>query len=269
MTSDIGQTSWGGIVRRGAAALRPRGWRERRPGWALALPVVLVGTGVLFATTARTARGTDLRNDRSTQLAQLIDERRAQVAAAERQAARLRRDIDAATGGLADADAGIRAQQQRADAEKEAAGLVAMTGPGLVVRLDDAPRSPDGSLPDGAGPDDVVVHQQDVQAVVNALWAGGAEAMSLMDVRVISTSAVRCVGNTLLLHGRVYSPPFVITAIGDPQAMLAALDAAPYVEAYRAAADRFGVRYDVRQESRLTVPAFDGSTGLTSARAGR
>ena len=43
-----------------------------------------------------------------------------------------------------------------------------------------------------------------MQAVVNALWAGGAEAMSIMNVRVLATSAVRCVGNTLLLHGRVY-----------------------------------------------------------------
>ena len=63
-----------------------------------------------------------------------------------------------------------------------------------------------------------------MQAVVNALWAGGAEAMTIMGVRVISTSAVRCVGNTLLLHGRVYSPPFVITAIGDPSAMQQALE---------------------------------------------
>ncbi len=265
MASDS-ENTWGWIVRRGAAVLRPRAWRERRPGWALAVPVVLVAAGALFATTARTARGTNLRDDRRTELAQLIEERRAQVNAAEQQAARLRRDVDAATNGMAGSDAGIATQERRAAAEKEAAGLTAMAGPGLTIRLDDAPRSPDGSLPDGAGPDDVVVHQQDVQAVVNALWAGGAEAMSLMNVRVVSTSAVRCVGNTLLLHGRVYSPPFVISAIGDPQAMLAALDAAPYVEAYRAAAARYGLRYDVRQESELTVPAFDGSTDLPSAR---
>ncbi len=57
-------------------------------------------------------------------------------------------------------------------------------------------------------PDDLVVHQQDVQAVVNALWAGGADAVQVMDQRLLSTSAVRCVGNTLLLNGRVYSPPY-------------------------------------------------------------
>ena len=75
--------------------------------------------------------------------------------------------------------------------------------------------------------DDVVVHQQDVQGVVNALWRGGAEAMMVMDQRIISTSAVRCVGNTLILQGRVYSPPFTVTATGDP----ALLDGMPLTEA--------------------------------------
>ena len=69
------------------------------------------------------------------------------------------------------------------------------------MTLDDAPRR--ASLPGTAKPDDLVVHQQDVQAVVNALWHGGAEAMHAQDQRVISTSAVRCVGNTLILQGRV------------------------------------------------------------------
>ena len=61
-----------------------------------------------------------------------------------------------------------------------AAGLAAVDGPGLVVTLDDAPRRPDGSLPVGARPDDLVIHQSDVQAVVNALWAAGAIGVELL-----------------------------------------------------------------------------------------
>src|SRR3712207_8355053 len=91
--------------------------------------------------------------------------------------------------------------------------------------------------------DDLVVHQQDVQAVVNALWAGGPEAMSIMGVRVISTSAVRCVGNTLLLHNQFFSPPFTVQAIGDPTAMRAALDGSEGVQQFRDAAADFGLGY--------------------------
>ena len=85
--------------------------------------------------------------------------------------------------------------------------------PSLTVTLEDAPIPPDG-IPDGYAADDYVVHQQDLQAVVNALWAGGAEALQVMDQRIISTSAVRCVGNTLILQGRVYSPPYSVSAVG-------------------------------------------------------
>jgi uncharacterized protein YlxW (UPF0749 family) len=113
-----------------------------------------------------------------------------------------------------------------------------------------------------------VVHQQDVQSVVNALWAGGAEAMMLQDQRVISTSAVRCVGNTLLLQGRVYSPPYVITAVGDVTGMRQKLDADPSVTIYRQYADLLGLRYDVEDKARLSLPAYAGSLDLVHARAG-
>src|SRR4029453_309723 len=105
-----------------------------------------------------------------------------------------------------------------------------------------ARRGGDGA-PNNPKTDDLVVHQGDVQAVVNALWAGGAEAMTIMEVRVISTSAVRCVGNTLLLHSRVYSPPFVTTAIGDPPRMRQALAASEGVRAFRDAVRDYGLGY--------------------------
>ena len=96
-------------------------------------------------------------------------------------------------------------------------------GPGLVVTLDDAQRDANGRFPRDASPDDLVVHQQDIQAVLNALWSAGAEAIQMQDQRIIATSVPRCVGNTLLLNGRTYSPPYAITAIGDAAAMQAAL----------------------------------------------
>src|ERR687883_440089 len=121
------------------------------------------------------------------------------------------------------------------------------------------------ALPISATPDDLVVHQQDVQAVVNALWVGGAEAMMLMDQRVISTSAVRCVGNTLLLQGRVYSPPYRITAIGDPARMRAALETPAALQIYREFAREFGLGWTVQDAGELTVPAFTGSLDLRYA----
>ena len=53
--------------------------------------------------------------------------------------------------------------------------------------------------------------------MLNALWSAGAEAIQMQDQRIIGTRPPRCVGNTLLLNGRTYSPPYTVTAIGDPR----------------------------------------------------
>lgn len=251
-------------LRRAGRALRPRG-RGRRTAWGPAVPVVMIAAGFLFAATSTAARGTDLRVDDSVELRELIAQRADEIAAEDARARGLREENESLTDGLAAGDSEIAAERDRAAAEAAGAGFTAVHGPALVVGLDDAPRV-GGGLPAGATVDDVVVHQQDVQAVVNALWAGGAEAMTIMDIRVISTSAVRCVGNTLLLHGQVYSPPFVIAAIGPVDRMRAALDASPGVGAYRRAADDFGLGYDVRQEADREMPAYDGSHELTGAK---
>jgi uncharacterized protein YlxW (UPF0749 family) len=258
-------SSWREALRRAGRVLVPRA--GRRPRWSVLVPVIAALAGLLFTTSARTAAGTNLREDRRPELTLLIADRKAQVEQETSRAAALRSSIDAVTSAAAGSDDRIASQQQRADAARAAAGFTAVHGPGLRVTLDDAPRRGDGSLPAGARPDDVVVHQQDVQSVVNALWAGGAEAMTIMGIRVISTSAVRCVGNTLLLHGLVFSPPFVVAAIGSPAAMQTALDGDPGVQAFRDAATAFGLGYRVGVMADIVAPAHVGSDGLDYARA--
>jgi uncharacterized protein YlxW (UPF0749 family) len=142
--------------------------------------------------------------------------------------------------------------------------LTPAAGPAVRVSLDDAPQ-PSGDLPTGVRPDDLVVHQSDVQAVVNALWAGGARAMQIMDQRVIATSAVRCVGNTLILQGVVYSPPFRITAVGDPARLRAALAASREIAVYRKYVRAYGLGYKVQALGRATLPAYTGSVAMKHA----
>ncbi len=260
-----GNSSWRRALRRVTAALSWRWPTGRRAGWSIGVPVIAAMAGLLFTTTATTAKGISLREDRRPELTQLIEDRRQQVTAADHQAAQLRAQVERQTDQLAGSDQGVAEQRARGDSYRADAGLVAMHGPAVTVRLDDAPRRADGSRPAGATNDDLVVHQQDVQAVVNALWAGGAEAMSIMGVRVISTSAVRCVGNTLLLQSRVFSPPFVVTAIGDQAAMRQSLDASRGVQLFREAAADFGLGYQATDEKDASVPAYDAANALRYA----
>ncbi len=260
-----GGSTWTAALRRVASGMRP-GSRPRSR-WSVLVPLVALVAGLLFTTSARTAGGTSLREDRTPQLTSLIADRKRQVDAATRAEAQLRAAVAADTANLAATDSSVAAAQARVNGLLGAAGLQAVDGPAITVELNDAARRAGEALPPGATVDDLVVHQQDVQAVVNALWSGGAEAMTIMGVRVISTSAVRCVGNTLLLQGLVYSPPFVITAIGDQAAMQRALNASPAVSVYRQAVAAFGLGYTVTTTDDARLPGYDGSTALQYATA--
>lgn len=261
-----GTPSWRLVLRRAVTGLWPRRRGQRQRGWSVGVPLIALSAGLLFTTTATTAGGTSLRDDSQPQLTQLIADKRARLQAREARAGVLRDKVEQETDALADVLVPVRQQRQRANAMRPQAGFTDLHGPGLTIVLNDSPRRADDADPGGPDNDDLVVHQGDVQAVVNALWAGGAEAMSIMDIRVISTSAVRCVGNTLLLHGQVFSPPFKITAIGEPAAMRRALDSAEGVEEFRDAVANFGLGYQETVERNVTVPAYDGSSDLRSAR---
>jgi uncharacterized protein YlxW (UPF0749 family) len=229
----------------------------------LGVAAVMVIAGGLFGTSARTARGSQLRADQ-TDLVGLVAGESGRVKAQEKVVQKLRADVDARTEAQAQGSQVARDLQRRSQALALTAGVRPAAGPGLVVSLDDAPRT--GAVPPGVKPDDLVVHQQDVQAVVNALWQGGAEAMMLMDQRVIATSAVRCVGNTLILKGRVYSPPFTVTALGDPARLRAALDASEQIKIYRQYVDVLGLGWKVSGKDRIQLPGFNGSLDLSYAR---
>jgi uncharacterized protein YlxW (UPF0749 family) len=261
-----GAPSWRVVLRRTLGGLKPRRLAQRQPGWSWGVPLIALAAGMLFTTAATTSGGTALRDDRRPQLAQLITDKQHRLDAGDRKAAQLRAQVDRDSAQLATVDKPVQAARQRADALRAPAGFTALHGPGVTVVLNDSARRPNDTGTGGPDNDDLVVHQQDVQAVVNALWAGGAEAMSIMDIRVISTSAVRCVGNTLLLHGQVFSPPFKITAIGEPPAMHRALESAEGVQQFRAAVAEFGLGYQETVERNVTVRAYDGSSDLRSAR---
>lgn len=253
-----------------ATAHTPDAPRRRSRAWQVAVPIVALVAGGLFGVSARAAQGTDLRSE-SNDLSRVVSEADRRNQTRQSEVAKLRSQVTALQEKRdSSSSTAKRAAQlnREVDAAADPAGLTPMTGPSVTVTLDDSKQSVD-SLPADGTPDWLVVHQQDVQAVVNALWAGGARGMMLMDQRVISTSAVRCVGNTLILQGRVYSPPFTIRAIGDPVKLKAALDADPSVKIYKQYVDLVGLGYSVTTQDESTFPAFTGSVSMQHAKVAR
>lgn len=236
----------------------PRRWR------AFTLVVGLVA-GALFVTSYVNAGGQDLRASSVSDLNSLVRERSKDTDSLQERVADLNRQVEALSGRVDDAD--VRRYRRQAAALKATAGMTRVSGAGLTVTLDDAPEDvADRAIKDGYPPGKLlVVHQQDLQAVVNALWLGGARAISLMGQRLISTSGVKCVGPSVLLQGVPYTPPYVIRAVGDPARMRAALDDSDFVAAYRKIADAYGLGYGVTSSYATSVPGYEGPLDLRYA----
>ncbi|THA84050.1 DUF881 domain-containing protein [Streptomyces sp. A0592] len=242
------------------------GPRRRARPVRLLTAAVFALAGLLFVTSFNTSKGTNIRTDASLlKLSDLIKERSQDNAELEESTGAARLRVDA----LADRDDGsTTAQDARLAALRAASGTEELSGKGLTVTLNDAPPNATARIPNvpEPQPNDLVIHQQDLQAVVNALWQGGAEGIQVMDQRLISTSAVRCVGNTLILQGRVYSPPYKISAVGDPAALKKALAASPALQNYQAYVNAYGLGWKVDEHKALTLPAYSGTVDLHYAK---
>ena len=159
----------------------------------------------------------------------------------------------------------MRSNQRRVRQLEGPAGLQPQTGTGVVVTLSDAPED----VVDSTSGDKklLVVHQQDIQAVVNAMWKGGATAVVLQGQRVVTTTGIKCEGNSVVIQGVPYPQPYIIEAVGDVGDLSSAISDDDYLQVYREQADdpAIAVGWDLDIKDELTAPAYDGLLDLSYA----
>lgn len=235
---------------------------SRHPRLARSASVIVMAlAGLMMTTAAINSRGHDLRPERDTDMATLVRSQASHNAALQKEAAGLRAQVEDLS--KANQTPGVTSSViSSASALAPSVGLEAVSGKALRVTLDDAPLSEN---PDGVDANMLVVHQQDIQMVVNTLWSGGAEAMTIQGQRVISTTAVKCVGNTVVLHGVAYAPPYVIEAIGDLNAMQQALDTSEAVRIYKEYVSAYQLGWSVERAGQVTMPAYTGAVAVGHA----
>ncbi len=248
----------------GAHADDPSVDRARpRSRWRLGTPAVIVVCGLLLVVSAQNSGGTDLRPGRYTDLASLVRAESEQYDALNDRVTALSEDIAQLTDAVP--DRGVKKARRRAERFRDPAGLVPREGPGLVVTMSDAPE--DVLATSDQPPNLLVVHQQDLQAVVNAMWVGGATAITIQGQRLISTTGIKCEGNAVQLQGLPYPQPYVIKAVGDPDSIGAALEEDPDVSGYRAdaATADIAVGWDAEEAELVEAPAYEGLLDITYA----
>jgi len=227
-------------------------------------PVVALLSGTLFVVSAQSSDGTDLRPGRYDDLASLVDSEAERYEKLAEEVIALNDEV-AELGSQVEDDT-VQRVQAEVERLRDPAGLVDRAGPGVQITLSDAP---DEILDAATGDKNLlVVHQQDIQAVVNALWKGGAEAVTIQGQRVISTTGIKCEGSSVLLQGVPYPQPYVIEAVGEWGGLTAAIAEDAYLQIYREQANDpdIAVGWDLDLEDELTAPAYDGLLGLSFAR---
>ncbi|MDR7253021.1 uncharacterized protein YlxW (UPF0749 family) [Nocardioides sp. BE266] len=235
----------------------------RRRVWRVATPLVVLLSGTLFAVSAEQSDGLDLRAGRLTDLASVVRAERDEAGDLTAQAAELNGEVEALSAELGDRSV-ARAQDEIATLV-DPAGLTEKSGAAVQVTLDDA--TEEARLNYDGNPNDLVVHQQDIQAVANAMWNAGAVAVTIQGQRLISTTGIKCEGNQVTLHGLPYSPPYVIVGIGDPAALESELIVDPILATYRdyTVIPGGGVSWDMTALASATAPAYSGLLDLTYA----
>lgn len=223
----------------------------------------MLACGALFVVSATSSDGTDLRPGRYTDLAALVENESDNYNALRDRVA----DLDTQVGQLSSAlsDDEVNRYQRKIERLRDPAGLEPRRGPGLTVVLSDAPEDVINSTTGDVNP--LLVHQQDIQAVVNAMWKGGASAVTIQGQRVVSTTGIKCEGSSVRLQGVPYSQPYVIQAVGDQASLIDAVEGDSYLQAYRedAADPDISVGWDLTLENSVTAPAFDGLRDLNYA----
>jgi uncharacterized protein YlxW (UPF0749 family) len=221
---------------------------------------VAILSGSLFVVSAESSEGTDLRPGRYTDLASIVSGESRDVEALKTRSAELTKEVQDLTAQVGDRRVlKINAKVRELEGP---AGRDAVTGPGTTVTLSDAPESVRESS--DIDVNYLLVHQQDIQAVVNAMWLGGAEAITIQGQRVITTTGIKCSGNAVRLQGIPYAQPYRISAVGDQDAIYSALMNSHYLQVYRDQAARpdVAVGWDLEEESSITAPAYEGTINL-------
>ena len=157
-------------------------------------------------------------------------------------------------GQGAGAEDRVRDLNTRLEQARIAAGLIALTGSGIVLQLEDS-RAP---VPPGGRESDYLVGSRDIRAVVEELWGAGAEAIAVNGERITPTSAIIDVGSSLLINSAYLSPPYQVSALG-PKELYGRLSASPgFIDFVRARGEGFGIRISLAEPDSVDVPAFVG-----------
>lgn len=233
------------------------------PSWQITLGVALLALGFLIAAQLG-AEGPRVRYTTQTRtpLLETANELQAQQDQLKGRLLDLREAIQAAEReGVGSADL-VRQLNADLEAARIAAGLIPLTGSGIVLQLDDS----QAPVPPGASQADYLVGSRDIRTAVEELWIAGAEAIAVNGERVTPTTAIIDIGTSLLVNSAYLAPPYQVTALGPADLYDRLSRSAGFIDFVRSRAEAYGIRISFAEPETVDMPAFAGTVTLRYSR---
>jgi uncharacterized protein YlxW (UPF0749 family) len=233
------------------------------PSWQVTLGIALLALGFLIAAQLA-SEGPRIRytTQERTPLVETAQDLQAQQEALKARILELRAAISEREGASRGSEDLVRQLGAELDEARVVAGLLPLSGTGLVLQLEDSadPVSP------GTTESDYLVTAGDLRVLVEELWLVGAEAIAINGERITTTSAIIDIGPSVLVNSAYLAPPFQIAAIGptDLYDQLSASDG--YLTFVRERVAPFGLGLSLAEPEQVDVPAFAGIVSLRHAR---
>jgi len=233
------------------------------PSWQITLGVALLALGFLIAAQLA-SEGPRVRytTQERTPLVETANELQAQQDDLKARILGLRSQIQGVEGqGEGSADL-VRQLNVKLEQARIAAGLIALTGTGIVIQLEDskAPVPPDGSE------SDYLVGSRDIRVVVRELWRAGAEAIAVNGERITPTSAIIDVGTSLLINSAYLTPPYQVTALGPADIYDRVSSSSGFVDFVRSRGEGYGIQVSLAEPESVDMPAYVGTVTLRYSR---
>lgn len=185
-----------------------------------------------------------------------VDDRDRTIGALQLQVSRLERSVPSANSRL-------MVLSQDLQSANFLAGLTDVSGPGVVVTLNDSKQRFPGAPV--VVQDSGIIHDSDINAVINELKAAGAEAISVNKQRIVGTTAVRCAGPTVFVNNIPQTPPYLVRAIGDGDTLATGLKLPGGIYDQLSQMDPAMIK--VETSSGLLIPSYTGPTQPRFAKA--
>jgi uncharacterized protein YlxW (UPF0749 family) len=215
----------------------------------ISIMLICLLVGIMLAVQFRTSEnyGTSLRGTRVDELAFKNSTLTQEKDALAKEVVSLREKLTT-VGSESQLTANLQEELKKANM---LAGLTTAYGPGIIVTLNDSPRS----IQPGDDPNALLVHDIDILNIVNEMRASGAEAISVNEQRITAMSEIRCAGTTILVNWNKIAPPFVIKATGNPQLLESGLSIrGGKLEELRS----FGLQTQLVRADMIAIPAYNG-----------